>query len=325
MTKKKYDICNILVQASGGKIEDYIFERVDNYANAIKNSYKPEQVKTTISLIVTKKAAKKTPEAEKIIPMQYGSHQITSVAFRTKKGREKKSVFSNGKTRIYDICLLYNFFIGKNSCLKEDLAFFTHREKLGTILKDYNYNINSLIEKVLQELNKAKWKNNSNKRENLAFLFLLDARDPKGFQIGFFEKYLCLEILEEKFRAANEKYFNGKIFNNFQFVRRFNRFNSGHFTEVLKLIRNLYAHTGNCSLPVFKRELVVRNHVNGRMINYINSLSATEFNKFKFTAMDVLDYFLSMIFVEIFNISAEVGSFNDLEFNKANSFLKKVS
>ena len=279
----------MLVSKNGARIGEYFIKRAPYYEKRINRLYKPKVEREIFKINFIEG---KSDEKRWIEPVRYGTHQVTAIAIPVEE--EKNSVFSENKKRIYDICLLYNFFTGQNTCLKEDIWRFTHLKKEGTVLgKEVQLSVGYLINETLKVL--ESWDVAEKDKEILAFLFLLDARNPKPLQIRFVEEFMALEILGiNSSRSASlfAPFANGITY-----------FNEVDFKYTLKIIRNKYVHEGKCSLLYFKNGMnnyKERIQFTYKFERFINSIDDERFNEFKVETWIVMDYLLSCIFLKIF-------------------------
>lgn len=321
---KEYEICNLYVEPAGGSIGDYKFKRTEDYNEKIKLFNKPEREikKFKILFISAKEKVNELSdenEPEVILePIRYGSHQVTAIATIDEE-KEKKSIFSNEHTQIYDILLLYNFLIGQNSCLKADIGKFMHLQKRGVFLdEECKYTISHIINSILEELGRDEWQNGRKDKEILSFLFYLDSMDPKDLQISFIEKHISFSILE----SADQ--FNGLIFDTYHLSSLIPLFYKGDFKEIISIIRNKYVHSGQCSLAQFKNELMARTQVTPKLKNFVNSIDKNIFNKFKIDTWKVMDYLLARIFSQVFCIDKKVEEFNTYWFRQIKIYFSKI-
>lgn len=323
ITMKEYKICNLYVQSGGGSIGDYKFKRADDYREKIKLLYKPERTKESLKIIFVnskKKTSEQTNDGYADIvyePMRYGSHQVTALA-TIDENKETSSVFSNNKTTIYDILLLYNFFIGQNSCLEDDIEEFSHLAKRGVFLGEgCDFTIAHIIDTALKELSKAEWINGSKNKEILSFLFFLDAKDHKKLQISLLESFTAFEILEPG------EQFNGAIFDVYECDKYITEFKKGDFKEIIAILRNKNVHEGHCSLGEFKEEILRRSTTN-QLKNFVNLMKEIDFGQFKVDTWVVMDYLLCRIYSKIFCIEHIVRDFNRYYLKQVHSYFSSI-
>lgn len=315
---KEYNICNMLIQEQAAIVGDYTIKRVPEYDERKEGMYKPAKLRKTITLMP------RLEEKEWEESCQYGSHQVTGIAFVINE--EKDSVLFENSKAICDILFLYNFFTGGSACLQKDIDRFSHRAKTGTnflkYLEEKNINVTSLILDSLNEINKNEWKSDKRDREILAFHFLSDAREPKSLNLHFIEEWICLAILCPAILGDDiENKKGNKIFD--EYVKEIDKTKKNNFKLYLQAMRNNYVHYGRCSLDLFKDRI-------GNFSNpsadktCLNSIQTEgDFDGFKVDTWYVLDYSLSIIFSNIFNIEHKTGIIDKEAFKEVEGYFNK--
>ncbi len=312
----------MLVSENGAVIDNYIIKRIPEYNESIKGMYKPPRLRKTTTFLP------KFEEREWEEPCQYGSHQITGIA--TVKNEERDSMLlKGGKTKaIYDILFLYNFFTGGAACLEKDIDRFGHRTRRGTTFEKYfennNIDVSCLIFDSLVEINKNEWKAGRKDREILAFNFLLDAREPKSFNLQFIEEWICLALLCSAILENNIESEHG-IFDDY--AKEIEQIKKINFKLCLQAIRNKYVHDGSCSLSLFSREIEGFGNppICKSFKDALNNILKTErdFDGFKVDSWLVMDYFLSRIFANIFNVEEKTNSIDEDIFREVKNYFNR--
>lgn len=326
---KEYRICNLRVESEGASVGNYKFRRVDDYQERIGLLYSPERRtekghKMTFGGNNKEQITEQTNHVRPdsiVEPMRYGSHQVTALA--SIDGEEKASVFSKGKTAIYDILLLYSFLTGYNACLEGDIEGFSHLDKDGV---SFGGDSTVAIDTALKELSKLEWTNGSKDKEILSFLFFLDAKDHKKFQISFIEYHTALEILELG------RSLNGAIFDKYKISEIILNFNKNDFTNTIKIIRNKYVHEGNCTLNVFKKGIEEKNKeikrnetpIADKLKGYLTNIDDSGFGQFKIDTSVVMDYLLCQIYSQIFCIKKIVNDFNKYYLEQVQRYFSSI-
>lgn len=297
----EYQICNIKICKDGWKIGNYEFVRAPNYENRLNECYRPEKETSSTHIEAEWESAKnarilRLKEISKTVtPAYYGSHQITAIAKPV--AQETNSVFQTGKTKIFDILLIYNFLTGLNTCLAEDMVKFTHKNKVGFSLEKQL--IQGLLNDALDEISKPEWQTDAKDKEILAFLFYLNAKDSNQQQIRFLQFFTCLDMYDGR-------NFTGAIFRLCGLLPEIQLSKMDDFVETLRIIRNKYVHEGSCSLATFKSGLVAKKQISPAFKNDIDVLDEQKFFDLKFGCSQVLDFYLFWFFCQIFTIANKV-------------------
>lgn len=170
----------------------------------------------------------------------------------------------------------------------------------------------------MKELNKPEWKNGNKDKQILAYLFFLDAKDHKKFQLSFLQFFTAFEIFEPRDQ------FNGAIFDMYNISRIIPKFVRIDFKEAISVIRNNYIHNGECSLDKFKNKIIARNQATPAFTRFLDTLVESDFPAFKFDTGMVMDYILCRIFSKIFNIEDKIGNFNSYYFDEVKKYFIQI-